>query len=481
MRKTQDYTFEVSLSKQKFDHKPTDREVKGLRFKKTETDVTNLLESILYGYCYAAVFSDDSFGMDDKDKLHFRYSYLVSIDVDHSNESMSDMVDRLEYKPTFAYASCNDGMDGESRFRLGYCFDDKIESINEYEGMVLSIFNANGLDINEVVGERRKETKEGIRIERIHKYDRGSKEAWRYYNGNGTETFDFIVTDIIYSKEDFCIYSYINSSINSNNILLNKQSKLDNNTRNSNSKMDNDNHNIESDYNMNSTVHFVNKEFEEDYWNMKIGDILSKYIDTYPNIEHTPLPSVDDDTPYILFPKDYIEINRRWNKYNGGWSVKLKDGQGRRNKLFVNGVLRRRINPNITFDNLIYNLLFELYYYVSNYDAKNIIGKKEIFEIAKNVMDADLSLINAKGTDRNYMVNPNYCIKHNLSKQKVNAQVAKELGMGNNKKAKIDELYDYSLTDKENAEMMKEKGFEVSEKTIYRWRKENGITKYMKK
>lgn len=468
MRETLDYTFEVSLSTEKFDHKPTDSEVKRLRFKKTQTDVSNFLSSIFDGYCYASVFSSDSFCMTDKDKEHFKYSYIVSIDVDHSSESMNELVGRLEYKPTFAYTSCNDGLDGESRFRMVYCFDDKIASFGEYEGIVLSIFNANGLDINEVVGEREKVDKRGKKIEKVYKYDRGSKEAYRYFNGNGTDTFEFTTTDIIYSKEDFSNNILFSNNTSNNNLKNNINNNISIN------KMDNKNHIQVGEYNMCLDVHFLNKQFEEDYWKMSMGDIISKYQPIFPNMEHTPLPTVDDDTPYIQFPSDYIEIRRYWTARNDGRAIKLKDGQGRRRKLFINGVLRRRINPSITFDNLLFNLLYELYYYISNYNAKNVIDKKVIYEIAKNVMEADISLIKTENK-RKFIVNRAYCIKYGISPSKVRNEAAKEI-----RRQQIGVLYDCFLTDKENSELMKKYDLKVSPRTISRWRKENGVQKCKK-
>ena len=228
---------------------------------------------------------------------------------------------------------------------------------------------------------------------------------------------------------------------------------------------------------MNLNVLFVDKQFGEDYWSMRMGDILTKYIDTYPNIEHSPLPIVDDDTPYILFPSDYIEIRRYWTKKDDGRAIKIKDGFGRRRKLFMNGILRRMINPSITFDNLIFNLLYELYYYISNKDAKNIVGKKEIYDIAKSVMQADLTKYDEmKGTDRKYMVNRAYCVKHCLSPNQVKNIARREITY-----KQIGELYDLNLTDNENIEVMKEYGLNVCVKTLQRWRKENGITKYKKR
>jgi hypothetical protein len=223
---------------------------------------------------------------------------------------------------------------------------------------------------------------------------------------------------------------------------------------------------------------FENKQFENDFWSMRMEDILSKYVEIYPNLEHSELPKVDDDTPYILLPKDYIEIRRWWRVKNNGSAIKIKDGQQRRYKLFMNGIIRRLINPNITFDNLLYNMLYELVYYISNFDAENIIGKKEIYNIARSVMKKDIAQYEGlKGTKRVFIINPNYCISHNVSKKKARAIASYALGNGD----RIGELYDCSLTDKKNIEVMKQYGLDISLSSLKRWRVKNGITKYKKR
>ena len=158
--------------------------------------------------------------------------------------------------------------------------------------------------------------------------------------------------------------------------------------------------------------------------------------------------------------------------------IKIKDGEGRRRKLFINGIIRRLINPNITFDNLLYNLLYELVNYVSNYDADNVIGKKEIYNIAQDVMKKDMANYeNMRGSHKLFMVNPNFCIKHNLTKNEVKSMAAKMIRYN-----RIGELYDCSKTDMENVIVMKENGVErISVSTLKRWRKDYGITKYKKK
>ena len=202
--------------------------------------------------------------------------------------------------------------------------------------------------------------------------------------------------------------------------------------------------------------------------------VLAKYHDVYPNYEHTPFELPDEDTPRIYFPKGYTEIRRWWRVDKNGKPIKIKDGQGRRRKLFLNGILRRLIYPEITFDNLLYNLLYELCYYVSNYNAKNVIDKKEIFRIANNVMKEDTTRYESmRGSKREFTVNPAYCAKHGKTKR----QVINETGKLERDQA-IGELYDFLLTDKENLKVMEENGLDISLSKLQRWKRENGISRY---
>lgn len=442
MEITNDYRFWVSLSTQKFDHKPDrNTEVAKLRFNRIYTDVEGFAEGIAKGYCYAPIFTNATFSMSDKTDRNFTYSSFVSIDIDHANSDMNTMVDGLEYKPTIAYTSCSNGLDGNYSYRLIYCFSDKIEGTREYSNYVYTILDANGIPVNDI--------------------DKRSFKASQYYNGNGCGNIDIKVSNIIYNKLDYIEYY---KEYSNNNILYINSNESINLT-----------HNTTHPTIMSYNDTFVNKNFEYDYWNMRMEDVLSKYIYEYPNIEHTPLPVVDEDTPYIMFPSDYIEIKRYW-RVEDGRTAKIRDGEGRRRKLFLNGILRRLIVPSITFDNLIYNLLFELVYYVSNYEAENVIDKKEIFHIARNVMKADMTKYEGlKGTDRRFMVNPRYCEKYGLNKKQVRNVAMKMI-----RNQGIGELYDCSLNDNQNLEIMKQHGLDISPSTLKRWRKENGITKYKK-
>lgn len=139
---------------------------------------------------------------------------------------------------------------------------------------------------------------------------------------------------------------------------------------------------------------------------------------------------------------------------------------GRRNKLFINGIIRRLIEPRLTLDNVLYNLVWETYNYISNKDKQ--ITNTVLFNIAKDVMRADLDRYKDLGrSKRKYMANPLYCIKHGKSKNQVAKMRIDYDAVG--------ELYDCSLTDRDNVEVMREYGIEITEPTLKKWRLRNGI------
>ena len=426
MKEAQDYSFEVSLSIMTYDHKPNkDTEIPSMRFYKTTTDIGGFVNALADGHCYTTVFPFETFGFKgQKNDKNFLYSNFLSIDFDERDIDMTTFNDAVDYKPTIAYTTCSNGQEGKGfRYRFIYCFEDRFESVKEYRSYVQAVLDANNIPTKDV--------------------DPMTFVPSMMFVGNGCGNIEVSVNNILYSKKDFLLqYNNINPL---NNIILNDT--------------------------------FSDKQFEEDFRKMEIKDIVTKYESIYPNIEHTPLPKTDADIPYILFPSDYIEIMRDCRKNEDGIAKKLKDGHGRRKRLFDNGILRRKINPNITFENLVYNLLYELHYYISNRNAENIIGKNEIMIIARDVMKADLSKYEYKAVrDKDWIVNDAYCEKYNLSPNQVKNIARKAINH-----LKIHELYDKELTDKKNVEMMKEKGVEVSLSTLKRWRDENGLTKHRKK
>ena len=177
MKTTTDYRFWVSLSTQKFDHKPNrETEVGKLRFKRIFPNISDFAGLISMGYCYAPIFNRATFSMSEKTDRNFIYSSFVSIDVDHTDVEMNTLVDGLEYKPTFSYTSCSNGENGNYSYRMIYCFEDKIEGNIEYFNYVHTILDVNHISIDDI--------------------DKRSLKASQYYNGNGCGNIDINISNI---------------------------------------------------------------------------------------------------------------------------------------------------------------------------------------------------------------------------------------------------------------------------------------------
>lgn len=153
------------------------------------------------------------------------------------------------------------------------------------------------------------------------------------------------------------------------------------------------------DFNFNTNNNAMIKAF----WKLSLIGFLKEFDSFMPNIQSSKLEIPSEDEPIIEIPSDYREIKRYWYSSTGD-----KD---RRKQLFLNGVIRRLINPQITFDNLLHNIVWEFVTYRSN--DENKITKQILFDIAKDVMKADLEKYSTLGTtSRKWMVNPYFSTKY---------------------------------------------------------------------
>ena len=432
------FNFEVSYSVSNYGSKPTSDQIKYMHFAMSKTNVNEFVDKISSGYAYCAVYDYDDFGMSQKKDSNFAYTQVISVDIDKTTTPLNQALEMLHTTPTVAYNTFSNGNNDLYCYRFVYIFQEPIESIKDAKLYTLSL--------NQIVSEE-------LNI----KTDANACKVSQYFNGtNDTNVF---VSDCVYELSDF--------NIDDIKVQYQKQEKEHNN--------------------INLELHFEkNTTFEKDYWSneMSFSKLCYKYDSIMPNIQNSKIDIPSADEPFISIPSDYREIHRYWyllvdeKDRKTDCIKKIGDGMGRRHKLFINGIIRRLINPSITFDNLLHNLVWEFITYM--YNNGNHITKLDIWNIAKNVMNTDLTRYSELGkTTRKWMVNPYFASKHNMSKREVINKF--KISKNNNKKQFIGELYDCSLTDKKNIEKMKEYGLEVSLRTLKTWRKENNITKYKAK
>lgn len=411
-----DYKVNVCLSSERYDEKPLGDVISKMRWKCKELTVEEFANAIAEGYSFCALMKDDW-----RNKENFICTSMLVYDIDHTETPMDEYIPKLEYKPTISYTSPSN-KEGDYGFRLIYLLDFKLCSLDEYYTFSKSFsiqMNMKDVDEHSHFGEQ-------------------------YWNGN-----------------THCEYYIFNNILNKNNIKLNTEYKREFSNKNTKVSVK---HNT-----IHNNILCVSDTFINDYWNLSLSDILLKY--DYPNLMKANIEYTEDE-PIVYYPADYIEIIRPWKKINGE-TLKISDGNNRRKKLYTNAILRRAINPSITFDNLLYNIVWEFYHhYINN---GNRIDKKTLYDIVSNAMQQDINpTLLTKGKPRyKFFVNPQYCEKYNMSAKQV-------LGNMRNKKQYIGEFYDLSKTDRENIDIMKEYGLDISIITLKRWKKENGIKKYQK-
>lgn len=430
-----DFKFELCISTKNFTSKPTREDCKYIRFVKKTVDIDEMIELVKNGYVYTSLMKDNW-----RCSSNFICSHMLTYDIDHSDIEINKYIENLVYKPTFAYTSSRNGVEGYGYgFRLVYLIDEEICTVDEYEKLSMSLAQQLSLTFVD---------------------DRSYKGDQMWFGSLGCETY---VTYDILKKENIVIKKG-NVKNERHTPLMGVASEKKTSVLGAQVQK------YQSNYNYTHNHYVMSDTFQRDYESMKFQDLVKKYMTAFNNIEKTPI-EINEDEPIVYYPTDYYEIRRPWQKINGE-TLKIKDGEGRRRKLFLNGIIRRKINPSITFENLLFNLVYEFeFYYLNN---GNKITKKDILEIASNVMKSDISKFEELGkTNHKFFVNKLYCEKYGLNPKQV-------IGKMRNKKQYIGEFYDPLLTDKENIDIMKEYGFDISIITLKRWKKENGIMKYKK-
>lgn len=429
-----------TISEQCFTSKPHNDEIRKISYIRRDLDVDDVVNHIRGGYVLSANFCENyasTITQRDRRYNNFISTPMIMFDLDNDIDcTLNELVGALQYKPTISYTTfSHQKEDKGNRYRLLYLFENPICDIDCYKSIYKKICNTFDFKIDDNCGCNPTQAVFG--------------------SHNDCEV---IVTDSSYSVDDFNIPTEKGLS---NSIRKEKKNNIE----------------IES--------LFKNQEYKYDFYHLSYSELLDKYRYVYSFFEHTPLPIVSDDCPYIILPENYITIKRYWlcqrvedeygeEKWRYAKVRRIKDGEHRRKKLYLNGILRRKMIPDIGFEHLLHCLVFELFHFYDN--SKDTIKKQDILNIATNVMMADITKYTFEQTDKRlFIVNDAYCRKYDISRKEAR-NIAKKLMTY----SRIGELYDTSLTDKENIEIFKQYGLNISSKTLQRFRKDNGLNKYKK-
>ena len=419
-----DYTFNVSVSTTTYESKEAFVAAsKKLVYRKQPVNIGSMCQLIKEGhsFCHCYDDNDEPFTNSTKTQANFRYTSCIAYDIDDNTLTMEEYLTTLTCQPTIAYTTTSDGIKG-NRYRLVYCFDGKITGKAQYEATFETVQVESG------IGELK---------------DTCTRSPAQAFFGNALPTCRMVCTNYVYNIPTTASTTTEKREKVSNQIKIKKG---------------------ESDIISNDT-------FRNDFDGMSMRKFVSTYSGDFQPIEESELTYHNG---YAPIDENYLRIYRRWNP-DTRRIHKWQDGEGRRKKLATAALIIRKIKPDITAEHLIYCLAYEVVHYYSNIDG--VLNKSLILRVAEAALEKPIDEITIKGHDkRKYKVDKDYWKSLGVSPK---AAVAKARAVWNDER--IGGLYDYQLTDKENAEVMAKFGQKVSVSTIKRWRKKHGITKYNKK
>ena len=429
----------INISRQSYAHKPQPSDIRTMTFNKVELKVKDLCTYISNGYAFTNIFNNKGeLTIREKKIQNFKEAWVICFDIDHNDVSMNDFVETLSVKPTICYTTPSNGVEGYC-FRLLYVLNEPITTNDEYRYIYEGF--AKYLDIFDII-------------------DGKAKDSSRYFNGSKG-------CDIVCNQENTICLNDVRKLIKDINQCKNES------TNNKTEEIEGKAVLVDDSF-LHQTI---DRDFINDFNTLSYSDFYEKcYLSgKYVSQEHT-LVEDDGTKPIIELGDDFLEIIRKFKivDFRGKRipvRYKFKDGEGRRDKLWNNGMLRRKINPSLRFEDILYNLVSEVILYYDNSDGQ--LNRTTIFSIAKSVMRFNLDRYNPRiKKRRSYIASSAYCQIHGITKRKA---VAMYEAKKRSKAPLIEYYYREGLKPKDVEALIKDSGEEINIRTIQNWYDKNGI------
>ena len=409
MKIKSDFEFEISISERAYCAKPKSEDYKSMKFRKVIVNPSKFMEYIRLGYSYCHVFKNDH-----RSNADFLYTYFVSIDVDDSHVSLANYLEKPYMKPTLAYTTFSNKKNGSYSYRLIYCFLEQIDA-QMYEPLYISICSYVGL---------------------TNTKDDCGRVLSQLMNGNSQPYMEYYLSNRIYGISDFVQISHLRLYCRESNVY---------NPKRLNCKKDSNNS--------------INNKIITDLNRLELPVFLAEYA-RLGIVEQTKLDYNEDG--YCLIPDSFMKVFNRivWTNKHARIS-KFKDGEGRRKRLFTDACIIRKIEPDITFEKLLYNLVYRRMRYYDNRD--NVLTNKVLIEKAKYVLSLPMDKMDVLSPTKHgkFTTSKKYCIEHNLKRISYARKVQKDLNYQS-----IGEWYDLDKTVSENYNFAKLNGIKVGLTTL---------------
>lgn len=469
-----------------------------------ETTAQGLLSMALQGYLFCGLFANDTlrnntryytkdgyFTLSTKEMDNFKGAYYVGVDIDNTRySSPTEFISKLKFKPTFWYTTFshltvdknNDGI-LDNKFRLVYTFDSPIQDPYFFRYCSFTIHK-----------QIENDTQEGIEDEC------GTNCTQNFIGTSVNELTEYGISDIIYSLSDFQITEdgYLEFLQQGCGYGKNIKAKHKRNIQQRICVLLSHNTSLYKPTTLTPPqgYNLWDIETQSDAWKCSIlGFDTDMQLDyqylTYEKFHYNYKHKyrycfrkekeewlMMDNIRYQKCDDDYLELPWIGMKSKESENIlKIKDGQGRRLKLFFRAWFRRIINPRISPSELLYNLIVDKERFFDNSD-----GVLTLEFLKKMVTDSfNYTIEGLKTTFKSqYEAAKNmYCKRRYLIHWSCRSLIrADTLGKELNWRL-LDEIYDRTLTVAENLLIFNdsdlEEGIAFSRNTLYRYCKGRGI------
>lgn len=436
-----DFILTASISNQTYEAKPLKVDYSNMKFKKrTFYSIDEFINTLNQGHSLTSNFrtnNDKVFDIREKTEDKFDYSQIVVIDIDDENnpyKNIEEFVARLTYKPTFGSYSFSDPLvkDRYRKFHLYYCFN---QGLGVHAFDVISKF---------IVSKSEEET--GVRV------DKKSLSKSQLWNNPKAKIEDIIRYDLIYNVESFYADALCFNVAETTKPIKKSDDKILSDNSHWSKRLSNITYNKA----LINDIDMPFEQFKKKYHKMR----------RYNRVETKDWLTLKDGSKYQYVDSNYFKIPYK--------VIPFKDGEGRKNQIYIRACLRRIINPSITFDELIFNALWDRER-MDNRDGQ--VNKSTIIVKCLSAFEKSMDYILEQFKNSvQYLQNlttpkSGIIVAYGQHHSKVRKQKNLEL---------FAELFDPSKTNRENLEYMKENGLDISDETMNKYCKDLGLKKEKK-
>lgn len=489
-----EFNFVYSISTKEYDRNRDVRSTGRLTWREKQgTSIKDLENDITSGFAYCPTFyhKGDTFTNGTKTQKNLKATYFITFDFDAVKLTVSEFYGKMicsEIPPSLVYTTANNGKFKEgknerynNRYRVIYALDEPITTAETYTALhqALKAEIATTVDDNNLFNDNSDKD--------VSHFFAGCINADTYSNSRTTpltwlaDRYDVDITNNMGIRTQCNDNRFSNdgaSAFRTKRESAKKMSCVDIKER-------------KRHYTTQGHQIALFQDFINDYENSdkSFMDLAIKYCRELPLLpEETPV-TFDKGELYKEVEPNHIRIVKKRIKttkkgISGNdievWEYyKFKDGEVRKRKLYLYLQMVKDISPHATMEELLWNAVNWVVEQTNN--TIDPISKKQ-------VIDAVMGAMKRKWTPSEKSkgkYSPKIALNKELAKKRhipiktlgLLAAHESKTKQKEEKWAKIAKLYDATKTNKENVEIMKEAGIDVTTDYLKKWKYANGLTK----